>query len=80
VANVSARKSRVCTISAPLELAQRAEALVQRDCGTMSELFRGAFCTYSSQQARTTLKELGDYAAGRNSKGYTEADVPRLVK
>jgi hypothetical protein len=46
----------------------------------MSELFREAFRTYSAQQARRTLDELGEYAAGRNPKGYTEADVPRLIK
>lgn len=46
----------------------------------MSELFREAFRTYSAQQARTTLAELGEYAAGRNPQGYTDADVPRLVK
>jgi hypothetical protein len=46
----------------------------------MSELFREAFRTYSAQQTRTTLDELGEYAAGRNPKGYTEADVPRLIK
>ena len=46
----------------------------------MSELFREAFRTYSAQQARTSLNELGEYAAGRNPKGYTEADVPRLIK
>jgi hypothetical protein len=27
-----------------------------------------------------TLDELGEYAAGRNPKGYTEADVPRLTR
>ncbi len=46
----------------------------------MSELFREAFRAYSAQQARQTLDELGEYAAGRNPKGYTEADVPRLIK
>jgi hypothetical protein len=46
----------------------------------MSELFREAFRTYSAQQARTTLDELGEYAAARNPKGYTEADVPRLIR
>ena len=46
----------------------------------MSELFREAFRTYSAQQARTTLGELGEYAAGRNPKGYTEADEPRLIQ
>lgn len=46
----------------------------------MSELFREAFRAYCAQQARQTLDELGEYAAGRNPKGYTEADVPRLIK
>ena len=68
------------TISLPPELAQKAEALAQRDSRTMSELFREAFRTYSAQQARTKLDELGEYAAGRNPKGYTEADVPRLIQ
>ena len=67
------------TISLPLELAQKAEALAQRDSRTMSELFREAFRTYSAQQARRALGELGEYAEGRNPKGYTEADVPRLI-
>lgn len=76
----ASRKSKVYTISLPPELAQKAEALAQRDSRTMSELFREAFRTYSAQRSRTTLDELGEYAAGRNPKGYTEADVPRLVK
>jgi len=46
----------------------------------MSELFREAFRTYSAQQARRTLDERGEYAEGRNPKGYTEADVPRLIR
>ena len=74
------RKSRVYTISLPPELAQRAEALAQRDSRTMSELFREAFRTYSAQQARRTLDELGEYAEGRNPRGFTEADVPELIQ
>ena len=46
----------------------------------MSELFREAFRTYSAQQARRTLDDLGGYAADRNPKGYTEADVPRIIE
>ena len=76
----AARKSKVYTISLPPELAERAEALARRDSRTMSELFREAFRTYSAQQARRTLDELGEYAERHNPKGYTEADVPRLVK
>jgi CopG family transcriptional regulator/antitoxin EndoAI len=73
------RTSRVYTISFPPELAQKAEALAKRDSRTMSELFREAFRSYYAQQARRTLEEIGEYAASRNP-GYTEADVPRLVK
>jgi hypothetical protein len=74
----TARKSKVYTISLPPELAQRAEA--QQESRTMSELFREAFRTYSAQQARRTLDELGEYAADGNPQGHTEADVPRLIK
>jgi CopG family transcriptional regulator/antitoxin EndoAI len=74
------RKSKVYTISLPPELAQRAEALAQRDSRTMSELFREAFRNYAAQQARMTLDQIGEYAASRNPKGYTEADVPRLIQ
>jgi CopG family transcriptional regulator/antitoxin EndoAI len=79
MATARTRKSKVYTISLPPELAQRAEALAQRDSRTMSELFREAFRTYSAQQARRTLDELGEYAANRNSRGYTEAAVPELI-
>ena len=73
------RTSRVYTISLPAELAQKAEALAKRDSRTMSELFREAFRSYYAQQARRALDEIGEYAAARNP-GYTEADVPRLIK
>jgi CopG family transcriptional regulator/antitoxin EndoAI len=74
------RTSRVYTISLPPELAQKAEALARRDSRTMSELFREAFRTYYAEQARKTLEGIGDYATARNPAGYTEADVPRLIK
>ena len=54
--------------------------MAQRDSHTMSELFREAFRIYSAQRARTTLDELGEYAVALNPNGYTEADVPRLIK
>jgi CopG family transcriptional regulator/antitoxin EndoAI len=73
------RTSRVYTISLPPELALKAEALAKRDSRTMSELFREAFRSYYAQQARRTLEDIGEYAASRNP-GYTDADVPRLIK
>lgn len=45
----------------------------------MSELFREAFRSYYAHQARRTLEEIGEYAAGQNT-GYTEEDVPCLIK
>ena len=75
----SSRTSRVYTISLPPDLALKAEALAKRDSRTMSELFREAFRSYYAQQARRVLEDIGEYAASRNS-GYTEADVPRLIK
>lgn len=80
MATAAQRKSKVYTISLPPELAQRAEELARRDSRTMSELFREAFRTYSAQQARQTLNELGEYASTRNPKGYRESDVPRLIQ
>ena len=75
----TARISRVYTISLPPELAQKAEALAKRDSRTMSELFREAFRAYYAQQARRTLKHIGEYAGSRNRRGYKEDDIPRLI-
>ncbi|HYK36966.1 hypothetical protein [Alloacidobacterium sp.] len=44
----------------------------------MSALFREAFRRHSVQQVRRTLDELGEYVAGRNPKGYTDANVPLI--
>jgi hypothetical protein len=60
-------------------LARKAEALAKRDSRTMSELFREAFRAYYGQQSRKILEEIGEYANRRNP-GYTEPDVPRLIK
>ncbi len=74
------RNSKVYTISLPPDLAMRAEELAKRDSRTMSELFREAFRAYYRQQSEATLAEIGEYAATRNPKGYTQEDVPRLIK
>jgi predicted DNA-binding protein len=76
----SSRISKVYTISLPPELAEKAEDLARRDSRTMSELFREAFRAYYGQQARSALAEIGDYAESRNPRGYSEADIPRLIK
>lgn len=74
------RNSKTYTISLPPDLAAKAESLARRDSRTMSELFREAFRTYYTQQARQTLEEINRYAASRNPLGYTEDDLPRLIR
>jgi metal-responsive CopG/Arc/MetJ family transcriptional regulator len=74
------RKSRIITISLPPEMATRARTMAKRESRTMSELFREAFRSYSAQDARRILDEIGEYAKTTNPHGYTEEDVPRLVK
>jgi metal-responsive CopG/Arc/MetJ family transcriptional regulator len=76
----SSRKSKVYTISLPPDMAKQAEAIAKRDSRTMSELFREAFRVYQQDQTRKWLQEIGEYAATRNPEGYTEEDVPRLIK
>jgi hypothetical protein len=61
-------------------MAARAEAIAKEESRTMSELFREAFRAYQAQRVPQWLQEIGDYAATRNPDGYTEEDVPRIVK
>ena len=76
------RKSKVYTISVPPELAARAEAIANSESRTMSEVFRDAFRFWESQRQSTRkwVDDLRAYAATRNPYGYTEEDIPRLIK
>jgi Arc/MetJ-type ribon-helix-helix transcriptional regulator len=76
------RRSRVCSISLPPELAARAEAIAKEESRTISEVFRTALRCYERERGRISswLEETRAYAATRNPRGYTEEDVPRLVK
>jgi CopG family transcriptional regulator / antitoxin EndoAI len=74
------RKSKVYTISLPPDMAKQAEAIARRESRTMSDLFREALRALQQERTRKWLQEVGEYAATRNPDGYTEGDVPRLVK
>ena len=76
----ASRTSKTYTISLPPELAAKAEYLAKRDSRSMSELFREAFRNYYTRQTQELFDEAAAYAATRNPRGYTEADVPRLIK
>ena len=75
-----ARKSKVYTISLPPEMAKQAEAIAKDESRTMSELFREAFRAYRAERTRQWLEDVRAYASTRNPRGYTEEDVPGLVK
>ena len=74
------RRSRVFTISMPPEMAKAAESLAKQENRTMSELVREAFRAYHAQRIGAIFDEIGKYAATRNPNGYTEEDIPRLIK
>lgn len=76
----TSRRSRVFTISMPPEMAASAEALARLENRTMSELFREAFRVYERDPISRLINETATYAATRNPNGYTEEDIPRLVK
>jgi Ribbon-helix-helix protein, copG family len=74
------RKSRVFTISLPPDLAARAEAFAQEDSRTVSELFREALRSYESARILKALREAAEYGSTRNPHGYTEKDIPRIIR
>ena len=74
------RKSRVFTMSLPPEMARKVEAIAKLEGKTVSELFRAAFNTYNEARLDRLFEATAAYAATRNPHGYTEEDIPRLVK
>ncbi len=73
------RTRRTFTISFPSDLASQVEQLAEQESRTTSELFREAFRTYRAQQLRKVLTEFNELGRRDNHKGYTPADVERLV-
>jgi len=76
----STRTSKTFTISLPPELASKAELLAKSESRTISELFREAFRVYYARHVENLFEKAAAYAATRNPNGYTEADIPRLIK
>lgn len=74
------RTTRTFTISFPPELAEQVESTARAENRTTSELFREAFRRYQAERMRKVLRESQDEFARSNPKGYTQADVQRLVK
>jgi len=73
------RTSRVFTVSFPEDLAKQVDRVAKEESRNISELFREAFRTYRLGRIRQRLDADAIYARSRNPRGYTEADVERLV-
>ena len=76
----SSRTTKQFTVSFPPELAEQVERTAKAENRTLSELFREAFRSYEAQRMRRILRSSQREVAANNPLGYTEADVPRLVK
>ncbi len=74
------RNSKTYTISLPPDLALKAESLAKQESRSMSELFREAFRSYCNRRTQEAFEEAAIYAATLNPHGYTEADIPRLIR
>jgi CopG family transcriptional regulator/antitoxin EndoAI len=74
------RKSKTYTISLPPEMAERAEAIAKEESRTMSELFREALRVYQAERALKVFREAAEYGVTLNPNGYSEEDIPALVK
>lgn len=71
---------RKLSISVPESMALQMEQRAAQESRTMSELVRESFRTYEAQQIRKRLEAGHEYAGKRNSRRYTEADIPRLIQ
>lgn len=76
----STRRSRVFSISMPPEMAEKAMAMAKTQNRTMSELMRESFRVYEKNEIEQIMAQAATYAATRNPHGYTEDEIPRLIK
>jgi len=76
----TAATTKEYTISLPLDLARSAESLAKRESRTVEEVVQDAVLAYSRQRSEAFWAEIAEYAATHNPMGYTEEDVPRLIK
>jgi metal-responsive CopG/Arc/MetJ family transcriptional regulator len=68
------------SVTLPADLAAKAEGLAEREGRDLSDIFSEAFREYWSETAFRSLEHVRAYAATRNPHGYTEEDIPRLIK
>jgi metal-responsive CopG/Arc/MetJ family transcriptional regulator len=76
----NSRAQKTFSVTLPADLAAKAEGLAEREGRDLSDIFSEAFREYWSEDAFRSLEDVRAYAATRNPHGYTEQDIPRLIK
>ncbi|MBB5058486.1 metal-responsive CopG/Arc/MetJ family transcriptional regulator [Granulicella aggregans] len=76
----SSPEPKTFSVTLPADLAAKAEGLAEREGRELSEIFTEAFREYWSEYDFRSLEDVRAYAATRNPHGYTEEDIPRLIK
>ncbi len=76
----SSPKPKTFSVTLPADLAAKAEGLAESEGRELSDIFSDAFREYWSETAFRSLEDVRAYAATRNPHGYTEEDVPRLIR
>ncbi len=76
---ISDEPLKTITISLSATVAAKAEALADIEGRTLSDLLLRAFRAYQAAAFDQWWKEL-DQDPRRNPHGYTEDDIPRLIK
>ena len=67
-------------VTLSFDVAAKLEAFARYENRTISELLEDGFRAYLPIALDKFFAETRQYAATRNPEGYTEEDIPRLVK
>jgi hypothetical protein len=72
--------STLRTISLPADLADQVEELARREDRPACEILLDALEAYVARKDNQLWKEIAANASQWNPMGYTEDDIPRLIK
>jgi Arc/MetJ-type ribon-helix-helix transcriptional regulator len=72
--------AKTISFSLPEDMAREINELAERERRSVSEVMREAWRTYRVDQFARLAARTASYAEQHNPMGYTEADVPKLIR
>ncbi len=75
-----ALNSKTITVTLPGDQARKLEVLAEREGRDASEIVAEAVQALWAERVEKLFAETRAYAATRNPHGYTETEVPRLIR